>query len=438
MAKEAELGWPMEEYYDSPIPAERRQPIWHVWAAVVGFFFIFANIFVGGAIGAGMSLANAIWAVVIAVVIYAVLATIQGVMAQRTGLPLGQNIRIAFGPWGSYVYNLFGAFIGIAWYAITLNFTGLILEGLWGINYYLTVAVFGIIFWACVYYGFRPITIVGYIASIFAVVVGAMILTRGIDMAGGISAIAAVPIMGQPLPMAMGVVILLGAFIHGLTHNIQDWTRWGKSQGTMIAMLLPSVVLGMGFMFMLGVFSIKIIGQPDITQLGAAVGMLTLGGIMLLLLTWSTLNPTLYGSSMAFSSAFLMKRTHSVILWGVIGLALSLVRPFTFIQPWLIILGTVIPCAVGCIIAHYWLIHRGRYPDAKYLIPGQLPPEQMAKRNPVTIAVLIGFVVSVTLSFLDGNFRWFMPPVTGIVSALLITWLVGWVMKEKIEVPAEA
>jgi len=427
----------VQEFYERPVPLSSRQASISLFAVFMGMVFLWSNILPGGQAGAGLTFWQGVGAIIAAMAVYGVIAILQGTMSQRTGLSFGLNCRYLYGHVGTYAVNILSVIVILGWFAVTASFLGDLMRVMWGFNYYLTSSVAALIFIVVAYLGYKPIAWVAYIVGTFAVIFSVLIFTRGVTDFGGWEAVIAQPVV-DPVPFGAAVLAMVGAFAHGVTTTTQNFTRFGDTQkGVAVASGIPWTI-GIGFMFFIGVVAVRITGNPDIMYLGEAVGLVTVGALLLVAMTFTTLDTTVYSASLDLSAASMMKRTNAVILCGAVALILTNLRAVDYVIHLLLATGLIWPPVAASMIAHFWILHKGEYVDPKYIIPGKLPAEQQIQMRPWPYSSLIALVGGFGLALLSMQGDWFIPPpAIGFISAFVLQLVLTPLFNEKIEVPAE-
>jgi len=428
----------IQEYYESPVPAIARRPAISIFAIFIGMVFLWSNILPGGIIGAGLSFSKGMWAIVSAMAIFGAIAILQSLMAQRTGLTFGQNCRYIFGHWGTYIVQILSFVIILGWFGACSSFFGDVVAKTWGVNYYIPATLICIVFVVIAYYGYKPIAWVAYVVGAFCVAFSILILTKGVGAHGGWDAVISAPVTA---PMAFGpaVLALVGCFAHGVTTTTQNFCRYSKNPaGTAWAAGIPWT-FGIGFMFFIGAVAIRLTGNPDIAYLGESVGLVVVGAVLLLAMTFTTLDTTVYSASLDLSAATMIKRTTCVLIGGVIGLLLTEFRAVDYIINLLVITGLMWPPVAGAMIAHFWILHKGKYIDSKYVIPGKLPKEQQAKIRGFPISSAIALGGGFLLAILSNMYAWIIPPPgLGFLAAFVLQLILTPLFKEKVVLPEAA
>ena len=343
-----------EDYYRSAVPVAERKSFAAVLFPLVGYVFIFAVVLAGGLLGSGLYLADALLAAFVASLILGLLAGIDGVVAADTGLTFGLLVRHSFGRAGAWLPNIAIPAIHTTWFGISVSFVAQVFEQVYGGSFTVYVVVMGVVFMASAYQGINMLVYLSYPIVLFCMGVGAYLVIGPIAQQGGVANLASVPPV-QPISVNDGITIAIGSFVTGATTASLNILRYCRSaaQGAIAGVL--SMGVAFFFVLLIGIVGLKAAGSADVVEIGKAVGWYHLGVWMLILLTWTTLDKSLYASSLTFSASAGIPRTKVVLVLGLIGIALGLLRSIDFIVPWLKVLGIAVPPLMGIIQADYWL-----------------------------------------------------------------------------------
>jgi cytosine permease len=388
-----------EDYYLSAVPAAERKPFTAVLFPLVGYVFIFAVVLAGGLLGAGLYLDEALLAAFIAALILGVLAGVDGVVAADTGLTFGLLVRHSFGRAGAWLPNVAIPAIHVTWFGISVSFVAGVFEQVYGGSYSVYVVVMGLVFLASAYQGINMLVYLSYPIVLFCLVVGAYLIVGPISQHGGLENLRSIPPVA-PIGMNDGITIAIGSFVTGATTASLNILRYCRSpiQGAIAGVL--SMGVAFFFVLLIGIVGMKAAGTADVIEIGKAVGWYHLGVWMLILLTWTTLDKSLYASSLTFSASAGIPRTKVVLVLGILGIALGLLRSIDFIVPWLKVLGIAVPPLMGIIQADYWLARlKGRsWGSAKVLT--------FLDYKAVTI-----WALSIGVAWVGGRQGWTLSPV---------------------------
>src|SRR5699024_8178682 len=314
----------LEDYEIEPVPQEKRQSwvkLSLVWTA--GIIALSATA-LGGALGSGMSLEQAIISAGIGAFIMSLLNAFSGFVGDRTGLSTAMVSTFALGRYGSFLVSLVIAISLFGWFGVQLD--------LFGSSLYAVInSVFGIEInkiWLIILGGIlmTVTSMIGYKAleklSVFAVPLLAFLLIGSafiVLKSYNITELINAPITGETISFGAGISIIIGSLAIGII-IAPDFSRYSKSStDTLIASLLSSF-LGYLIVLVLAVFLAKATSQTDVVQIMISIGWGTGGMLVLILAQWTTNNSNLYSSSLAFSVVFKNIPKYIITIFaGIVG-----------------------------------------------------------------------------------------------------------------------
>jgi len=371
-AKFLKHGWAMaqvEDFYRSSVPVEERRRFLSVLFPLLGYVFIFAIVFAGGVLGSGLYLRDALIAGVVAALLLGILAGLDGIVAADTGLSFGLLVRHSFGQIGSWLPNVLIPVILIVWFGISVSFVADVFVNAYGGNYFVYAIAMGGFFFASAYYGIRMLVMLSYPMVAFCLAVGAVLIGGPIWQQGGLGSLFELPPV-KPISVADGITIAIGSFVTGATTASLNILRYARTAGQGGAAGFISMGVGFFFILLMGIVGVKASGSANVIDIGKSVGMYQFGLWMLILLTWTTLDKTLYSASLTFSASSGIPRSRVTIILGIVGITLGLMHSIDFIVPWLKTLGIVIPPLMGIIQADYWM---NRFKGRRWGVDGDVP-----------------------------------------------------------------
>lgn len=281
----------------------------------------------------------------------------------------------------------------VGWYAwgtatIAILFSTLLhLDAIWQAPLML---LFGFTFCWTAFIGYRGLerlSMVSVPLMCLLILVSAGIATRDAGGIGGILAIAPAATMG----FGEAVTIVVGTFIAGGA-QATNWTRFSDTAKNAVIATMVAFCVGNGLMVFVGAYGAVVYGEPDIVQ-----GLLFWGVVMLFANIWTTQDNTIYNVSVAGCDLFRTGRRRLITLVGAgLGTLLALLGMYTWLVPYMEVLGTLVPPIGGVIAADFFLKHRGSYP-------------------PLEEAEACAFNAPGIAAFTPG-----IPPVNGILAAVLI------------------
>ena len=353
------LGWGpnmrvVEDFYQQAVPLDERRSFTAVLFPLLGYVFIFAVVYAGGLLGSGLYLQDALIAGIAAALLLGTLAGLDGLVAADTGLSFGLLVRYSFGRAGAWFPNVIIPAILVTWFGISVSFVAQTFVQAYGGIYEVYVITVGTLLFLSAYYGIRMLVYLSYPTVIFCTLFGIVLIVSPVWQSDGVTSLFALPPV-KPISMGDAITIAVGSFVTGATSASMNILRYGRTPAQGAAAGFISMGIGFFFILTIGIVGLKAAGTGDVIEIGRAVGMYHLGVWMLILLTLTTLDKSLYSSSLTFSASSGIPRSRMVIILGIFGVILGLFRSIDFIIPWLKTLGIIVPPLMGIIQADYWL-----------------------------------------------------------------------------------
>ena len=389
---------PGNDYPLSEVPMHARKGLASTAMVLLGFTFFTATMFAGGKLGVAFSFIDMLGVVALGNLLLGIYAAGLGYIAFKSGLNSVLMGRFCFGEVGSKLSDLILGFTQIGWYAWGTATAAVVLGKYFELSQGSVLALmvlFGLVFCATAYVGYRGLEILSYIA------VPAMGILLFLSMW-----VATVKVGGLDglLALSTAITLVFGTFVSGAT-QATNWTRFSRSAKVAVLASLIGFFVGNGLMVLIGAYGAIVYQQPDVVEVLLLQGFAMAAMAMLLLNIWSTQDNTIYNFAVAGCNLLRTRRRKTVTLAGaVIGTLLALLGMYDLLVPYLILLGTVIPPIGGVIMADFFYRYRGQYPR---LAEARLPAFNWPG--------LVAYAVGTLLAF---NSPW-VAPLVGIVAASL-------------------
>ncbi|MFW6288850.1 MAG: cytosine permease [Spirochaetota bacterium] len=405
-----------EDFPLSEVPMESRKSLWSTSLVLLGFTFFTATMWGGGSLGAAFPFGQLMGLIAIGNLLLGVYVAILGYVAFKTGLNSVLLARFGFGDIGSKWPDFALGFTQVGWYAWGTATVSIIFVQLLNLPEWLRIPFmifFGFAFCWTAYVGYRGLerlSLFSVPAMTILIIWSFVISSRDAGEMGGLLGI----VPTSTMTAGAAITIVFGTFVSGGT-QATNWTRFAKTGKIAIIASLLAFFIGNGLMVFAGAFGAMVYQQPDIVEVLTLQGLLLAGIIMLFLNIWTTQDNTVYNFSVAGCN---MIRTENRKLLTVVGAAigtlLAILGFYDWLVPWLLLLGTFIPPIGGVIMADFFYKHRGRYPK---LSEAKLPK--------INIAGVVAYVGASLIAYFSPG----IPPINGIVAAVVIYIVVDLIMK---------
>ncbi|NCC49762.1 MAG: cytosine permease [Spartobacteria bacterium] len=401
-----------EDYPLTEIPLEARRGFWSNSIVLLGFTFFTATMFGGGSLGTGLKFwPDLVVTIITGNLLLGLYVAVLSLIAYRSGLNTVLMCRFSFGDWGSKWSDLLLGLTQIGWYAWGTATIATVFVTLLGLPHWLTIplmVVFGMAFCWTAWVGYRGLEIL----SLFAVpVMTALILwsmTRATRDVGGLEHLLSI-VPSRPITIATAITIVFGTFVSGGTQS-PNWSRFSNSTFTAAGASLLAFFVGNGLMISAGAYGALVYQEADIVQVLKIQGVMGLGVVMLLLNIWTTQDNTIYNFSVAGCNLCRTPRRRVFTIGGAaVGTILAIVGMGNWLVPYLVFLGTIVPPLGGVIMADYWIRRRGQYQ--------RIADTRFPRLN---IPGVVAYILASILAFVSGKTGWGVPPINGIIIAVVV------------------
>ncbi|MFF2501066.1 NCS1 family nucleobase:cation symporter-1 [Peribacillus sp. NPDC058075] len=443
----------------APVPKEKRTWNWisysMIWMGMI--HNIVSYELAGSLIAMGMSVWQALGAVIVANVALIVAIWLNSAAGTKYGLPFPVLIRASFGYKGAHIPVLTRAFVAIFWFAvqayagskavgavITVLYPGWASLGdysFWGmgLNDWIGFGTFWLLHAWVISHGMERVRRFEMWAGPLVIVLGLGLVYWAVDVANGFGPLFSIPgtLAGDEFwkSFFLSVTGMIGV-LATLVLNIPDLTRFSKSQRDQVigqAVGLPIMMTFFAFMsIMITAGTIIAFGKPitDPVQLLVQFDnpiVVLLGAFSLLIATLSV-NVVANVVSPAYDLINLIPIKLNFVKAGIISIVIGV-----FFAPWLwfnnagtifniigAIGGTLGPVS-GIMIVDYFLVRRSQYDlnsffvkDGQYTYRNGWNPRAFIAMSMGVIVALIGLVVPSLHSLYTYN--WFLGIAVGGVS----------------------
>ena len=467
---ELELGRDLAEsprYNDdiAPTKAEvRTWTRWHVASLWVGMAICVPTYTLGGVLTAyfGLSVAEALWTILIANVIVLVPLTLNAFPGTRYGIPCPVVLRASFGIIGSNVPSLVRALVACGWFGVQTLFGGIAIHlllaavfdgwaALGGVGEVLGFFLFWIANVAVVIRGSEAIKRLEALAAPMLLAVALGLLFWAMPKVDVPELLATPPTRPEGAPFFgyfMAALTAMVGFWATLSLNIPDFSRFARSQRSQVIGQIIGLPLTMLLFAGLGVVltaaSASLVGETlsdPINLIGRIDSpfWVVLAMLMIILATISTntaaniVSPTNVFQNVAPRH---IDETRGVILTGIIGILLmswELLKKMGWLDTdvsveslysnWLIGYSSLLGPIAGIMVVDYFLVKGQRY-DVLALYQDNAGYPAWNKAGFIAFLIPVGLtVVAITTGWLSWfyTYGWF----TGSILGGLIYYLVA-------------
>lgn len=354
MAKtDTEFSW-------QSVPQANRSGFWKILAVMLGFTFFSASMWSGGSLGTGLTFTQFIWIVLAGNFILGVYTGALAYIAAKTGLSTHLLAKYSFGDKGSYLSSLLLGVTQVGWFGVGVAMFALPVQKATGIDANLLIAISGILMTLTAIYGIKALAILGIVAVPSIAILGSYSVIEATGTGGGIEGLLAYQPM-EMMGLAAALTICIGSFISGGTLT-PDFARFARTTHSAVVATVIAFFLGNSLMFLFGAVGAIVYGKSDISDVMFLQGLILPAILVLGLNIWTTNENALYASGLGFANITKIPKQKIVIVNGVVGTLASLWLYNNFVD-FLTLLGTTLPSIGAIILADFFLLKRGKYPN---------------------------------------------------------------------------
>ncbi len=390
-----------QDFAHSPVSAEARKGFFPILVVMVGFTFFSASMWSGGTLGQGLDFSSFLITVMIGNLLLGAYTSGLAWMGSKTGLSTHLLSEYAFGKIGGKLTSLVLAATQVGWFGVGVAMFALPVNKATGINTEILVLVSGFLMTVTAFFGFKALTILSFIAVPAIALLGGFSVKEAVDSARGLSALMAIE-PTTTITFASAISICIGSFISGGSLTA-DFTRFARTPKIAVSATLIAFFLGNSLMFTFGAVGSMVTGQADIAEVMFLQGLILPAVITLGLNIWTTNDNALYVSGLGFASITGKSKNLIVMINGALGTLFALWLYNNFVG-WLGLLSSALPPAGAILLADYFLVRKGQYPDYQ--------KASFATINPSALIAWIAGIAAATL--LPG-----IAPINGVVVAAI-------------------
>ena len=383
----------IEDYEIRPVPKEERKSWYYLTMVWIAGIIALSATALGGALGSGMSLKEAIIASAVGCFLLSIFNSLCAIVGNKTGISTGMISTFALGRFGSILVSIVIAISLFGWFGVQLDLFGSSLFNV--INNVFGVEINKVVL---MIFGGALMTITSMIGykgleklSLFATpLLGILLIGSAYIVLKnyGYDELSSAPLTMDPLTVGGGISLVIGSLAIGAI-IAPDFSRYSKStKDTVIASTL-SYFIGYAIVLILAVLLAKATSEVDVVAIMIGIGWGTGAMLVLILAQWTTNNTNLYSSSLAFSVVFKKVPKYIItILAGIIGTTLAVFGIYDNFISFLSILSIMIPPVGGIYVADYMI--RSHSYDFKRI-------DSVRKFN---VWSLVIWVLAITVAFL--------------------------------------
>lgn len=355
----------VQDYEREPVPQEKRKGWLKLSIVWIGAVIALSATVLGGSLGSGLSMTNAVIATFIGCFLLAAVSALCSVVGAQTGLSTAFVSRFSLGRYGSYAVSAIIAIALFGWFGVQVDLFGAslhtILLDVFNINIHpkILIVIGGILMTTTAFFGYKAIEKFSLLA---VPLLGILLIASLIRVMNNqsLSEVLSAPTTGDPLTIGLSVSLIIGSLAVGAIIG-PDISRYAKSTKDAVISSFVGFFVGFSAVLLIAAVLAKATAQTDIVSIMLGLGWGTGAMLILILAQWTTNDNNLYSSALGFSVIF--KNTPKYVLTiaaGVIGTSMAVGGIYTYFIPFLIFLSALIPPIGGIYVADY-LMNRKKY-----------------------------------------------------------------------------
>ncbi|WP_251551509.1 cytosine permease [Neobacillus muris] len=342
------------------VPLANRNGFWNMLVVMLGLTFFSASMMSGGSLSQGLDFSTFIWIVLAGNLILGLYTGALAYIAAKTGLSTHLLARYAFGEKGSYLPSFLLGATQVGWFGVGVAMFAIPVQKVTGLDMYLLIAIAGIAMTATAFFGIKALAILSFIAVPAITVLGGFSMFQAAGTIGGMAGL----MQYQPdetMGLAAALTVCIGSFISAGSLT-PDFARFAKTKKSAVSSTIIAFFIGNSLMFLFGAVGTIVTGKSDISEVMFVQGLIIPAIIVLGFNIWTTNDNALYASGLGFSNITKIKKSKMVIFNGIVGTILAMWLYNNFVS-FLTLLGSTLPSIGAIILADYFIVNRGSYPN---------------------------------------------------------------------------
>lgn len=355
----------VQDYELEPVPIDQRKGWGKLSMVWIGGIVALSATALGGALGSGLSMSEAVIATLIGAVILAIVSAGCCIVGAKTGLSTSLVSIFALGRFGSYAVSILIAISLFGWFGVQLDLFGSslhsILYDVFNLNIHpkILVVVGGILMTTTAFIGYKAIEKLSLVA---VPLLGLLLIGSLLKVMSGRSfnEVISTPLTSEPLTLGLSISLVIGSLAAGAIIG-PDISRYAKSSKDAAIASFIGFFVGLSIVLIIAAILAKATAKVDVVEIMLGLGWGTGALLILILAQWTTNDNNLYSSALGFSVVF--KNIPKYILTigaGAIGTLLAVLGIYDKFIPFLVFLGALLPPIGGIYVGDY-LINRHKY-----------------------------------------------------------------------------
>ena len=398
------------------VPAHARKSLTSLGLVLLGFTFFTPTMLAGAGIAPSFSFSEFLLVALLGSLVLGVYVSALGAIGARTGLTTVVMSRYAFGDGGSKLVSVLLGGTQIGWYGVTVATLALLTQQVTGWEgrtaLWVLIVVGGAVMGATAYFGYRGMELLSAVSVPLLLILAGWVTWRSLTEIGAAGGLGAIVGTGE-MTVAVAVTAIVGTFVSGGT-QAPNWTRFARTPAQGLGASAIAFFIGELLMIFFGGIGALAFGIGDFVEVLFALNLIGWGLVFLVANLWTTNDNTAYNFGVAGAELFNANTKKPFVIGGVIIGTLLAIPIYDNLIGYLAWLGILIPAVGGVIIGDYLANWRGGMPEP---LEYDFPTVRWENLGVYAVATFV--------AWLSSRNGWFIPPVNGIVLAVLGSWIVG-------------
>lgn len=396
--------------------SEKQRQSWGSLAMIwIGSMICVPCLMIGGLLSMGFNISGMLICIIIGYGIVCTYMCLMGMQGCDTGLPTVAMATGALGTKGAqFIISLLLTIACVGWFGVQAAVCGTsfsaMVAGMTGfiIPDWVSTVFWGLMMVLTAMFGYQALKYLNYIAVPALILVLGYGVWAALNLKGGMQAVISYQ-PPQPMGYVAGINLVVATFALGGVIS-GDYSRFAKSRKDVIKSTVLGVLPSGLIVLLIGAVLSMATNEYDISAVLTALGLPAFGLLALVLATWTTNVTNAYSGGLAVSNLLgLGERSFKVTtgVAGVIGTVLGAVGIMNRFSSFLSILTSFIPPVAGVIMAHYWILGKGK-------------KENFAPVEGINMVGVISFALGAAVAFVTAEiFVFFIAPINGIVVSMV-------------------
>lgn len=355
----------VKDYEREPVPQDQRKGWGRLSLVWLGGIIALSATALGGALGGGLSLSEAVIASFIGCFLLAILSALCGVVGAKTGLSTPMVSMFALGRYGSYAVSIIIAVALFGWFGVQLDLFGstlhYVIKDIFNVSIHpkILIVIGGILMTTTAFIGYKAIE---KLSIISVPLLGILLIASLFKVMSGrsFSEVLDTPLTGDPLTIGLSVSLIIGSLATGAIIG-PDISRYARSTKDAVISSFVGFFGGFSVVLIIAAILAKATAEVDIVAIMLGLGWGTAAMMILILAQWTTNDNNLYSSALGFAVVFKKVPKYALtITAGIIGTVMAVAGIYDSFIPFLIFLSALIPPIGGVYVGNF-LLNRDKF-----------------------------------------------------------------------------